>query len=101
MPTVPVVGSTVKIDGRTIRAINGTLIVGEVPAGNIAGEGASVGDVMTWNGTAWVPAAPSGGSSERILSGGSASTTAWDFFMNGGDATSVYAPYQLMSGGGA
>lgn len=61
--------------------------------------GASSGDVLTWSGSAWAPAAPSGGGVLWTLTGGGSGTTLWTSTINGGSSGSEYAPYQVLRGG--
>lgn len=62
-------------------------------------DGASTGDVLTWDGSAWGPDAPSGGGVLWTLTGGGSGTTSWTSTMNGGASGSEYAPYQVLRGG--
>lgn len=62
--------------------------------------GASVGDVLTWSGSAWAPAAPSGGTSYSV-DGGSASSTYFGLTVDGGASGSTYPFYAVLDGGGA
>lgn len=96
---IPTVGGSVKIDGRTIRASNGTLVIGEVPVGNISGSGASTGDVLTWDGSAWGPDASSGSASYTI-DGGDEELGGWGgLTADGGDEPTTWPFYAVLDGG--
>ncbi len=63
--------------------------------------GANIGDVLMWSGSAWAPAAPSGGSTSYTLDGGDASSTYFGLTADGGDASSSFPFYAVLDGGGA
>ncbi len=59
---MPSIAGTVKYDGTTILAANGNVLtVGKVPLTRVAQDGATTGQALAWNGTAWAPAAAGGG----------------------------------------
>lgn len=62
-------------------------------------DGASTGDVLTWDGSAWGPAAPTGGS-VLDLEGGSQATTLYGSDVEGGDETTLYNPLFDLDDGG-
>jgi hypothetical protein len=62
MPTIRLDNGGVKIDGTTITAANtNVLTVGTIPPARLDQSGASSGQTLAWNGTAWAPAAAGGG----------------------------------------
>lgn len=65
----------------------------------IAQDGASTGDVLTWDGSAWGPAAPTGGS-VLDLEGGSQATTLYGSDVEGGDEATLYNPLFDLDDGG-
>ena len=61
--------------------------------------GASIGDVLTWDGSVWGPAAPTGGS-VLDLEGGSQATTLYGSDVEGGDEKTLYNPLFDLDDGG-
>lgn len=62
MADIRTTNGIVKIDGTSITAVNGSVLtVGSIPASKLAQSGASTGEVLSWNGTTWAPAASGSG----------------------------------------
>lgn len=87
-------------DGDTLVFTEGLARVGSIAPSQVKQGGASSGDVLTWDGSAWGPDAPSGGGGVLwTLTGGGSGTTSWTSTINGGASGSEYAPYQVLRGG--
>lgn len=56
----PIIYEKLKADGATFEVISGTLYIKSITF-DMLPAGTTAGDVLTWNGTTWESAAPSGG----------------------------------------
>lgn len=78
---------------------NQMLTIGMLSPAVLLQDGASVGDVLTWDGWVWGPAAPTGGS-VLDLEGGSQATTLYGSDVEGGDQSTLYNPLFDLDDGG-